>query len=108
MIVEVVGGAGAAPQVRVSGVEDLARVHLAVGALTPEEVDQALQDAGLGRLTGADAALLDVAALRAAGQGQAGAADWGQRFDRLVEEARGAGRADDTGLRVDVETAASG
>ena len=66
MIVEVVGGAATAPEVRVSGVDDLRQLHVAVGALTPEEVDEALRSAALGRLSDDDTAVLDVAALRQA------------------------------------------
>ncbi|GAB3352517.1 hypothetical protein [Modestobacter lapidis] len=110
MIVEVVGGAGSAPEVRVSDVDELKRLHLAVGAVTPEEADEALRAAGLGRLSGADTAFLDVAALRAAAEPQASAADWGANFDGMVEYARGKGWVGDDGasLQAHVETAASG
>ena len=110
MIVEVVGGAATAPEVRVAGVDDLARLHVAVGALTPEEVDEALRSSGLGRLTDADTAVLDVAALRAAAESQATAADWGRQWDGMVEYARGKGWVgeDGTTLQAHVETAASG
>jgi hypothetical protein len=50
MIVEVVGGADERPEVRVVDVDDLTGVQLALGAVTDEEADQALRDAGLGRL----------------------------------------------------------
>ena len=110
MIVEVVGGAGAAPEVRVCDVDDLAHLQLAVGALTTEEADQALREAGLGRLADADTGFLDVAALRAAARPQATAGDWAEQFDGMVEYARGKGWIGDDGttLQAHVESAASG
>jgi hypothetical protein len=110
VIVEVVGGAGAAPEVRVSDVDDLAHLQLAVGALTQEEADQALRGAGLGRLADADTGFLDVAALKAAAEPQATAADWTVEFDGMVEHARGKGWVADDGasLQAHVESAASG
>ena len=109
MIVEVVGGADEAPEVRVVDVDDLTRLHLAVGALTDEEADSALQAAGLGRLVDGDTGVLDVAALRAAAEPKATAADWATTFDAMVEHAAGKGwTADDgAGLQVHVEPAAS-
>ena len=109
MIVEVVGGADEVPEVRLEEVDDLTRLHLAVGALTDEDVDQALRGAGLGRLTGADTGVLDVTALRAAAQSRASAADWAERFDGMVATAADKGwSADDgAGLTVHVESAAS-
>ncbi len=110
MIVEVVGGAGSAPEVRLSGVDDLAHLHLAVGALTTEETDEALRSAGLGRLSDPDTASLDVAALRAAAEPHATVDDWAQRWDGMVEHARDQGWTGDDGatLQAHVETAASG
>jgi hypothetical protein len=109
VIVEVVGGADELPDVRLIHVDDLSRLHLAVGAVTDEEADQALRDAGLGRLTGADTALLDVAALRRAAEGSSTAPDWSGRWDRMLEVARSSGWLDDDGsVRVHVETAAGG
>lgn len=110
MIVEVVGGAGSAPEVRVSSVDDLKHLHLAVGALTTEEADEALRAAGIGRLADDDTAFLDVAGLRAAAESQASGTDWGQRYDEMVEYARGKGWVGDDGasLQAHVETAASG
>ena len=110
MIVEVVGGAGSAPEVRVSDVDDLKHLQVAVGALTTEEADQALREAGLGRLADADTAFLDVAALRAAAQARATADDWPGQFDGMVEYARGKGWVGDDGasLQAHVESAASG
>ena len=110
MIVEVVGGAEERPEVRVVDVDDLARLHLALGAVTDEEADRVLRDAGLGRLQDADTGFLDVAALRAAAEPQAGAEDWAQRWDGLVEHARREGWLTDDGsdLQVHVESAAGG
>ena len=109
MIVEVVGGADELPEVRLEEVDDLTRLHLAVGALTDEDVDRALRDAGLGRLTDGDTGVLDVAALRAAAEPRASAADWAQRFDGMVAGAADKGWAadDGAGLQVHVEPAAS-
>ena len=109
MIVEVVGGTDEVPEVQVVDVDDLTRLHLAVGAVTDEEADQALQAAGLGRLVGGDDGVLDVAALRAAAQPQASAADWGGQFDAMVALAAEKGWTADDGasLRVHVEPAAS-
>ncbi|MCZ2825615.1 MULTISPECIES: hypothetical protein [unclassified Modestobacter] len=109
MIVEVIGGADEVPEVRVADVDDLARLHLAVGALTDEDVDRALRDAGMGRLTDGDTALLDVSALRAAAGARATADDWAQGFDRMVEQAVEKGWTADDGasLQVHVEPAAS-
>jgi hypothetical protein len=110
VIVEVVGGAESAPEVRVCDVDDLKRLHLAVGALTTEETDQALREAGLGRLADADTAFLDVAALRAIAQPQATSGDWSGQFDGMVEYARGKGWVGDDGasLQAHVESAAGG
>ncbi|WP_029430266.1 hypothetical protein [Blastococcus sp. URHD0036] len=100
MIVEVVGGADQRPEVRVVEVEELSRVVLALGEVTDAEADEALQAAGLGRLEGADTALLEVAALRAAAGAPAG--EWVQRWEELVaRDAPDGGR-----LRVRVEGAA--
>jgi hypothetical protein len=109
VIVEVVGGADEVPEVRVADVDDLTRLHLAVGAVTDEEVDSVLRGAGLGRLVDGDTGVLDVAALRAAAQPKATAADWGEKFDAMVAYAEGKGwTADDgAGLQVHVEPAAS-
>lgn len=109
MIVEVIDGAEEAPQVRVVDVDDLTRLHLAVGALTDEEVDAALQSAGIGRLTGDDTGVLDVAALRAAAGPQATSPTWAQDFDGMVAAAGSKGWAadDGAGLQVHVEPAAS-
>ncbi len=108
MIVEVVGGADELPEVRVVDVDDLTTLQLALGAVTDEEADQALRDAGLGRVQDADTGVLDLAALRTAAEPQAGSDDWAQRWDRMVGQAGDAGRLvdDGAGLRVRVESAA--
>jgi hypothetical protein len=102
VIVEVVGGADQRPEVRVVDVDELSRVVLALGEVTDAEADEALQAAGLGRLEGADTALLEVAALRAAAGSGAASGEWAQRWEELVaREAPVGGR-----LRVRVESAA--
>jgi hypothetical protein len=108
VIVEVVGGAEERPEVRVVDVDDLGRLHLALGEVTDEEADAALKEAGLGRLRDAETGLLDTAALRAASAASAGGPDWAERFDGMVEKARGSGWVEDDGatIRVHVESAA--
>ncbi|WP_369140425.1 hypothetical protein [Modestobacter versicolor] len=109
MIIEVIGGTDEVPEVQVADVEDLSRLHLAVGALTDEDVDRALRQAGLGRLVDGEHGLVDVAALRSAGGAHATAADWTERFDAMVAAAADQGWAADDGasLHVHVEPAAS-
>ena len=108
MIVEVVGGAEERPEVRVVDTDDLSRLHLALGMVTDEEADQVLREAGLGRLQDDGTGVLDTAALRAAAEPDADVADWGERWDRMVEEARGRGWVSEDGatLQVHVEGAA--
>ena len=108
MIVEVVGGTDELPEVRVVHVEDLTRLHLALGEVTDEEADESLRSAGLGRLTGDDAALIDVAALRRAAEPQSSAPDWPRRWDGMLDAARGKGWLSEDGasLQVHVESAA--
>jgi hypothetical protein len=110
VIVEVVGGADERPEVRVVDVDDLTRVYLALGAVTDEEADQVLRDAGLGRVQDAQTGVLDLASLRAAAAAapQAGTGDWAQRWDDVVAQAGGEGRLvdDGAGLQVPVESAA--
>jgi hypothetical protein len=108
VIVEVVGGADERPEVRVVDVDDLSRLHLALGEVTDDEADAALEDAGLGRLRDEQTGLLDTAALRAAAGERAGDADWGERFDAMVDAAREHGWVSDDGatLQVHVESAA--
>jgi hypothetical protein len=108
VIVEVVGGAEERPEVRVVDVDDLGRLHLALGEVTDEEADEALQDAGLGRLRDADTGLLDTAALREAAAESTDDPGWADRFDEMIEKARGSGWVEDDGatLTVHVESAA--
>jgi hypothetical protein len=107
VIVEVVGGADERPEVRVVDVDDLNRLHLALGEVTDEEADAALRAAGLGRLEDAETGVLDTEALRAAAQ-RRGSEDWERRFADMVEHARAKGWTDDDGttLKVHVESAA--
>src|SRR4051812_50096410 len=91
MIVEVVGGADEVPEVRVEDVDDLKRLHLAVGALTDEDVDSALRGAGMGRLVDGENGVLDVAALRAAAPPKAPSPARGEDFDGLGAYAAGKG-----------------
>jgi len=108
MIVEIVGGADERPEVRVVDVDDLGALHLALGEVTDEEAGEALTSSGLGRLDDSTTGFLDVEALRAAAAPHASGADWSQRFDGMVEHARGKGWLADDGasLQVHVESAA--
>jgi len=108
VIVEVVGGAEERPEVRVVDVDDLARLHLALGEVTDDEADAALRDAGLGRLRDEQTGLLDAAALRAAAGDRASDPDWAEQFDAMVDTARQHGWVSDDGatLQVHVESAA--
>ena len=108
MIVEVVGGANETPEVRVVDVDDLTRLHLALGEVTDEEADEVLREAGLGRLQDADTGLLDVEGLREAAESQVDAPDWADRFADMVAGARDKGwlSADGGSLQVHVESAA--
>ena len=108
MIVEVVGGADEVPEVRVVDVDDLTKLHLALGAVTDEEADRVLRDAGLGRLQDAETGFLDVAALRAAAEPQAGVADWAGQWEGMVAYAERKGWLTDDGasVQVHVESAA--
>ena len=71
MIVEVIGGADERPVARVVDINDLGRLHLALGEVTDEEAAEVLERAGLGRFRDGDTAFLDVAALRAAAEPRA-------------------------------------
>ena len=102
MIVEIVGGAEEHPEVRVVDVDNLTALHLALGEVDDEEAGEILQQAGLGSIQDADTAVLDAAHLRAAAEPQATAADWGTRWDALVQRLSGDGAT----LRVPVESAA--
>jgi hypothetical protein len=108
MIVEVVGGADETPEVRVVDVDDLARLHLALGEVTDEEADEALRESGLGRLQDAEIGLLDVEGLREAAESQVDAPDWADRFAGMVAQAREKGWLSEDGgtLQVHVESAA--
>ncbi|MGY1805847.1 hypothetical protein ACI8AF_00585 [Blastococcus sp. SYSU D00669] len=110
MIVEVVGGTEERPQVKVVDVDDLATLHLALGAVTDEEADAALREAGLGRLEGGDVGHIDVGALRVAAESQSGGGDFSERWDGMLATARDKGwlSADGDSLQVHVESAASG
>ena len=107
MIVEVVGGAEEHPEVRVVDVDDLNRLHLALGEVTDDEADAALRAAGLGRLEDAETGVLDTEALRAAAR-RPSDGDWDRRFAEMVDVAREKGWTDDDGttLKVHVESAA--
>jgi hypothetical protein len=102
VIVEVIGGVDERPEARVVDVDDLTSLHLALGEVTDEEATEALERSGLGRLEDADTALLDAAALRAAAEPRAGAADWSQRWDAMVAAARSRGRLSEDGARIQV------
>jgi hypothetical protein len=108
VIVEVVGGADEVPEVRVVDVDDLKRLHLALGEVTDEEAAEVLEQAGLGRFQDSETVALDVAALRAAAEPQASAADWAQQWDGMVQYAERKGWLTDDGanLQVHVESAA--
>lgn len=108
MIVEVIGGADERPQARVVDIDELGRLHLALGEVTDEEAAEALEHSGLGRFKDADTAFLDAAALRAAAEPRASAPDWAVRWDAMVAKARSNGWLSDDGasLQVHVESAA--
>jgi hypothetical protein len=108
VIVEVIGGAEEHPEVRVVDVDDLSRLHLALGEVTDEEADAALRAAGIGRLEDAETGVLDTEALRAAAQHRGPDGDWERRFADMVDVAREKGWTDDGGttLKVHVESAA--
>ena len=108
MIVEVVGGADEVPKVKVVDVDDLTRLHLALGEVTDEEADQVLREAGLGRLQDAQTGFVGIEALHAAAAPQSSAPDWAQRWEAMVATARDKGWVGDDGasLQVHVESAA--
>jgi hypothetical protein len=110
MIVEVIGGVDEHPQARVVDVDNLTALHLALGEVTDEEASEVLERSGLGRIKDADTAFLDAAALRAAAEPRASAADWASRWDAMIAAARAQGRLSDDGanLQVRVESAAGG
>jgi hypothetical protein len=108
VIVEVIGGADEHPQARVVDIDDLGRLHLALGEVTDEEASEVLERSGLGRIQDGDTAFLDAAALRAAAEPRATAPDWSTRWDAMVAAARSKGWVSDDGatLQVHVESAA--
>lgn len=108
MIVEVVGGTEERPEARVVDIDNLTALHLALGEVTDEEAGEVLERAGLGRMADGDTAFLDAAALRAAAEPRATAADWATRWDGMIAHARSKGRLSDDGssIQVHVESAA--
>jgi hypothetical protein len=110
VIVEVIGGADEHPQARVVDVDNLTALHLALGQVTDEEAAEVLERSGLGRFQDAETAFLDAAALRAAAEPRATAADWADRWDAMVAKARSQGWLSEDGasLQVHVESTASG
>ena len=110
MIVEVIGGVDEHPQAKVVDVDDLGRVHLALGEVTDEEAAEVLERTGLGRFRDADTVLLDVAALRAAAEPRATSPNWVTRWDEMIAASRSQGWLSEDGasLQVPVESAAGG
>ena len=110
MIVEVITGADERPEARVVDIDDLGRLHLALGQVTDEEAAEVLERSGLGRFRDAETVCLDAAALRAAAEPRASAPDWAAQWDAMVAKARSQGWLSDDGasLQVHVESAASG
>jgi hypothetical protein len=108
VIVEVVGGALEHPEARVVDVDNLTALHLALGEVTDEEAAEVLERAGLGRFQDSETAFLDTAALRAAAEPRAKAADWSAQWDAMIAHARSKGRLSEDGasLQVPVESAA--
>jgi hypothetical protein len=108
VIVEVVTGADERPEARVVDIDNLSRLHLALGEVTDEEAAEVLERAGLGRFRDADTAFLDAAALRAAAEPRATAPDWSAQWDAMVAAARSKGWVSEDGasLQVHVESAA--
>jgi hypothetical protein len=110
MIVEVIGGTDEHPQAKVVDIDDLGRLHLALGEVTDEEAAEVLERTGLGRFRDADTVLLDVAALRAAAEPRAASPNWVTRWDQLIATCRSQGWLSEDGasLQVRVESAAGG
>ena len=108
MIVEIVGGADERPEARVVDIDDLGRLRLALGEVTDDEAAELLERSGLGRLHDADTAFLDAAALRAAAEPRATAADWATQWDAMIAGARSNGWLSEDGasIQVHVESAA--
>ena len=110
MFVEVMTGSDERPEARVVQIDDLTSLHLALGQVTDDEAAEVLERSGLGRLQDADTAFLDVAALHAAAQPRASAADWQTQWDAMLATARSKGWLSEDGasLQVHVVSAASG
>jgi hypothetical protein len=102
MIVEVMTGADERPEARVVEIDDLSRVFLALGQVTDEEAAEVLERSGFGRLHASGTATLDAAAVRAAAEPRATAADWAAQWDAMVARARGEGRLSDDGATITV------
>jgi hypothetical protein len=108
VFVEVIGGADERPEARVVDIDDLTRLHLALGEVTDEEAAEVLERSGLGRFHDSTTAFLDAAALRAAAEPRATAPDWAARWDEMVADARSKGYVSEDGasLQVHVVSAA--
>ena len=108
MIVEVIGGADERPDARIVDVDDLGRLHLALGEVTDEEAAEVLERAGLGRFLDSETVVLDVAALHAAAEPRSTTPDWQARWDQMIAHARSNGWLSEDGasLQVHVESAA--
>jgi hypothetical protein len=108
VFVEVIGGADERPEARVVDIDDLSRLHLALGGVTDEEAAEVLERSGLGRFQDSETAFLDAAALRAAAEPRATASDWAEQWDAMVAEARSEGHLSEDGatLQVPVVSAA--
>ena len=108
MFVEVIGGADERPEARVVDIDDLSRLHLALGEVTDEEAAEVLERSGLGRFQDSTTAFLDAAALRAAAEPRATVSDWSARWDEMVADARSKGYVSEDGasLQVHVVSAA--
>jgi hypothetical protein len=108
VFVEVIGGADERPEARVVDIDDLSRLHLALGEVTDEEAAEVLERSGLGRFQDSTTAFLDAAALRAAAEPRATVSDWSVRWDEMVADARSKGYVSEDGasLQVHVVSAA--
>ncbi|MFL5889244.1 MAG: hypothetical protein ACJ76M_09180 [Solirubrobacteraceae bacterium] len=102
MFVEVIGGVDERPDARVVDVDDLSRLHLALGEVTDEEAAEVLERSGLGRLQDSTTAFLDAAALRAAAEPRATAPNWAERWDAMVAGARSKGHLSEDGASLQV------
>jgi hypothetical protein len=108
VIVEVLGGTEERPEARVVDIDNLSALHLALGEVDDEEAGEVLERTGLGRMGDGDVAYLDAAALRAAAEPRAKAADWATRWDAMIAHARSKGWLSEDGasIQVHVESAA--